>query len=407
MSEKESDRGKRIEQLKSIIKRLHQGAAADEVKQELKRIVRETDASEIASMEQELIAEGMKVEEIQSMCDLHAQVLKEVLAEPAGVPVEPGHPVDTFLRENRALELTVSGMRSAVAEVAAADGDRVPDAALLAWKRAYNDLTDIDKHYQRKEYLLFTKLEKYGVSGPSQVMWGKHDEVRAMLKRLGSGLGEIGDIAAAKRLAEEVGEPLLSAVEEMIYKEEKILLPMALEKLSSEDWADIWRHSPEYGWCLVEPGEGYSPAEEAPAAEQATGIGTMQFPTGSLTAEQVEGILSALPVDITFVDADERVRFFSHGGDRIFSRSKAVLGRKVQHCHPPKSVDVVERILDDFRSGRRDVAEFWIELGGKFVHIRYFAVRTEDGRYLGTLEVTQDLSRLRALKGERRLLQYD
>lgn len=407
MSENESDRGKRIEQLKSIIKRLHHGVAPNEVKQELKKIVRETDASEIAAMEQELIAEGMKVDEIQSMCDLHAQVLKEVMAEPAGVPIEPGHPVDTFLRENRALELTVSGMRNVMAEIAAAEGDRVPEEVLLSWMRAYNDLMDIDKHYQRKEYLLFSKLEKYGVSGPSQVMWGKHDEVRALLKQLGEGLEATGDPAAAQKLAEGVGEPVLKAVEEMIYKEEKILLPMALEKLSGDDWADIWRHSPEYGWCLVEPLEGYSPPEQVTAEEMEGKAGAMHFPTGSLTPEQVWGLFSKLPVDITFVDAADRVRFFSHGGDRIFSRSKAVLGRKVQHCHPPKSVDMVKRILDDFRSGRQDVAEFWIEMGGKFIHIRYFAVRSEEGSYLGTLEVTQDLTRLRALKGERRLLQYD
>jgi hypothetical protein len=131
------------------------------------------------------------------------------------------------------------------------------------------------------------------------------------------------------------------------------------------------------------------------------------FPSGSLSFQQLIGIFSSLPVDITFVDADDRVAFFSEGPDRVFARSRTILGREVKHCHPPKSVDVVERILEDFKTGRQSVAEFWIQMHGKFVHIRYFAVRDEAGTYLGTLEVTQDLTRLRALEGDRRLLQYD
>jgi hypothetical protein len=133
----------------------------------------------------------------------------------------------------------------------------------------------------------------------------------------------------------------------------------------------------------------------------------VSFPTGNLTPEQLLGLLSTLPVDITFVDADDRVAFFSEGRDRIFARTGAIIGRKVQHCHPPKSVHVVEQIVSDLRSGRQSVAEFWIELGGRFVHIRYFAVRDASGSYLGTLEVTQDVTAIRKLQGERRLLSYE
>jgi DUF438 domain-containing protein len=132
----------------------------------------------------------------------------------------------------------------------------------------------------------------------------------------------------------------------------------------------------------------------------------MQFPTGNVSLQQLTAIFSTLPVDLTFVDADDRVAFFSEGPDRVFARSRAVVGRKVQNCHPPRSVDVVDRILSDFREGRQNVAEFWINFTGRFVHIRYFAVRDEEQRYLGTLEVTQDVSKIRALDGERRLLEY-
>ena len=167
--------------------------------------------------------------------------------------------------------------------------------------------------------------------------------------------------------------------------------------------------SPRYGWCLVEPAREYlPPRRETP--ENTIEIPrekAMVFPSGTLSFEQLLAIFSTLPVDLTFVDADDRVAFFSEGPDRVFSRSPAIIGRKVQHCHPPRSVDVVERIVTDFRSGKEDLAEFWIRLRDRFVHIRYFAVRDAKRKYLGTLEVTQDVSHIRQLEGERRLLEYD
>ncbi len=166
--------------------------------------------------------------------------------------------------------------------------------------------------------------------------------------------------------------------------------------------------SPQYGWCLVEPQEGYTPPKSAGAPTPTVpGDGTITLPSGHVTVEQLTSVLSTLPLDLTFVDAEDRVAFFSEGPQRIFARSKAIIGRKVQHCHPPSSVDVVDRILSDFRNGRQNVAEFWIDFHGKFVHIRYFAVRDREGKYLGTVELTQDIAPLRALTGERRLLEYN
>jgi hypothetical protein len=269
---------------------------------------------------------------------------------------------------------------------------------------------DVEKHYQRKEHLLFSCLERHGITGPSKVMWGKDDEVRGLLKALGEALGAEGAEAVEwKIVAQAVAEPALAALEEMIYKEEKILFPMSLSTLTEDEWGEIWQQTPEYGWCLVEPQAGYQPPKPADPARVAAVAAneSLLFPTGALSPEQIRGLFAALPLDLTFVDAEDRVRYFSEGPDRVFARSKAILGRKVQHCHPPKSVHIVEQILDDFKSGRHDVAEFWIPFHDRFVHIRYFAVRDTAGRYLGTLEVTQDLTRLRALEGERRLLQYE
>jgi len=408
MSELIDNRRRRIATLKEIIKQLHRGVDPAHVRQQLVELVKTADAGEIAAMEQEILAEGVPLDEIKSMCDLHAQVVRDVL-EQKQVEVPPGHPADTLRRENAALRAACDRLEAAMQAVRVLPPDGPAGEALLAWRQALNDLMDVDKHYRRKEDLFFSVLELHGISGPSKVMWAVHDEARKRLKALDEALqasqATAGEFAV---VADHIGAEVLTIIRGMISKEEDILLPMMMQTLTEEEWGEIWLQSPRYGWCLVEPRSGYRPPQpqlrqdtvEVPADRAIT------FPTGQLDFGQLRGIFRALPVDLTFVDADDRVRFFSEG-ERIFARSKAILGRKVQHCHPPKSAHIVDQIISDFRSGRQNVAEFWIDLHGQFVHIRYFAVRDDSGAYLGTLEVTQDLTRLRALQGERRLLQYD
>jgi DUF438 domain-containing protein len=408
MSELIDNRRQRIETLKQIIKKLHHGEDPERVRQQLVDIVKTADAGEVAAMEQEIIAEGIPVEEIKSMCDLHAHVVQDVLQEQLA-EVPPGHPADTLRRENESLREACDHMQAAMDAIRALPPDAEPSTDLLQWRQALNDLMDVDKHYRRKEDLFFSVLERHGITGPSKVMWAVHDEARKRLKALDEALAATDATAGEfAEVANHVGDEALQIVRNMTRKEEDILLPMMMQTLTEEQWAEIWAQSPRYGWCLVEPRDGYQPPQPEQRAETVDlpEDQAITFPTGQLDFGQLRGIFGALPVDLTFVDADDRVRFFSEG-DRIFSRSKAILGRKVQHCHPPKSVHIVDEIVADFRSGRQNVAEFWIQLHGKFVHIRYFAVRDEAGAYLGTLEVTQDLTRLRALEGERRLLQYD
>jgi DUF438 domain-containing protein len=445
MSELIDNRAHRLRTLKEVIRHLHAGQAPAEVTARLTALVRECDAGEIAAMEQELMAEGVPVAEIMSMCDLHAQVVRDILVERPSSPTVPGHPVDTFRRENAALTAQAATLREALAGLASGSPDSVPDAAAInAARRLYGELMDIDKHYQRKEHLLFSCLERHGITGPSKVMWGKDDEARGLLKALGAAMAAPGQTAAQwRRVADDTAAPALAAVDEMVFKEERILLPMAIQNLSEGEWGEVWSQSPQFGFCLVEPGKGYQPpaaAIDVPAAAAAeaarAGVtfapakgatllrmagqpatppepvetvasGAIVLPTGSLSLEHLKAMFAVMPVDLTLVGADDRVKFFSEGQNRVFARPLTIVGRLVQHCHPPSSVDVVERILGDFRSGRQDVAEFWIEMHGRFVHIRYYALRDERKTYLGCLEVTQDLTRERTLAGERRLLQYD
>jgi len=410
MSEVIDNKANRIRVLKDIIKHLHAGNPPEQVQRQMQEIVRQTDASEIMAMEQELIAEGMPVEEVRSMCDLHSKATRDVLVQlPIRKAIAPGHPVDTFRRENEALRGAIGAMTQTLAELQTTN--EAPDVAaiLLRFRQSFNELMDIDKHYQRKEHALFSCLERHGITGPSKVMWAKDDDVRNLLKRLGECIHSgTDDIAKWKVNLVEAANAVFKAVQEMVYKEENILLPMSLETLSEDEWAEIWSVSPKYGWCIVEPQQGYTPAVgTTPESMKVPPSGALMLPTGNVSLEQLVAVFSTLPLDLTFVDADDRVAFFTEGPDRIFARSKAIIGRKVQHCHPPRSVETVDQILTDFRSGKQSVAEFWINFHEKLVHVRYFAVRSSDGGYLGTVELTQDLTPLRALQGERRLLEYD
>jgi DUF438 domain-containing protein len=419
MSESIDGRVFRIRELKRAVAGLDHGGSVDAVRERLRAAVGECDASDVAAMEQELVAEGTPVERVLQMCDLHSQAVRDVLVDRAAPDVAPGHPVDTFRRENAAIGEQAGRMRASIAALAHGAGDAATAAEIDDARRAFGLLMDVDKHYLRKEHLLFPFLEKRGITGPSTVMWGKDDQARSLLKAVGTALQADDTTRAGWRVASAtLVEPALRAVEEMIFKEDRILLPMALQALQDAEWRQVAEQSPQFGYCLVDPLDWPSAGTPAGGAAGTAGEtvvpgeGTapargLVLPSGVLTLAQLQGIFATLPVDLTFVDADDRVRFFSEGRNRVFHRAKAVIGRKVQHCHPPASVGTVDRILADFRSGAQSVAEFWIQMRERFVHIRYFALRDAHGTYEGTLEVTQDLTRERALEGERRLLQYE
>jgi len=261
----------------------------------------------------------------------------------------------------------------------------------------------LDNHYQRKENQLFPLLERHGVTGPSQVMWGIHDQLRALWKQSRKS-AESGDI---KALVE--GIPALTrGMVEMIYKEEKILFPMAMEKLSAEDWVEVKRGEDELGYGLAKPAFSLPLAAGRPSPSPAPtpAAGMLNLGTGALSLEVVDLLLKHLPLDLSFVDENDVVRYYSDSKERIFPRTPASIGRTVQNCHPPRSVDTVNRILESFRAGKKDAAEFWIHMGPRFIHIRYFAVRDNAGKYRGCLEVTQDIGEIRALEGDRRLLDW-
>ena len=198
-------------------------------------------------------------------------------------------------------------------------------------------------------------------------------------------------------------KPTINAMDEMIYKEEDILFPMSMDKLTDLEWYEIYNQSDEIGYCLYDPREKWQPEGVEAFVKSNEVNGKIQLPTGNFSLNEILAIFKTLPVDITFVDKDDKVRYFSDSKERIFLRTKSVIGIEVQNCHPPQSLDAVENILKSFKEGKRDSVDFWIKLGEKFVYIRYFAVRDENGAYQGTLEVSQDVTEIRKLEGEKRL----
>jgi hypothetical protein len=393
--------------LKELILKLHKGDNPEQVRSELEASLSNIPYGEVVEVEQELVAEGLPVDEIQKLCDIHSFVLQGRIDLSAVKIVLPGHPVDTMKKENREIEKLIAEIKKQIAEIGTEVAVDDLKKQMMALKGNFNTLMDIDKHYKRKEFLLFPFLEKIGITAPPKVMWGKHDEIREQLKGILDSLVVLDDAGDFAIINKTLIEPALFAILDMIVKEEKILLPMSLDKLTEIDWYEIYQQTGEYGYCLYDPKIEWKP-KVAVQAEKAENVKDdfINFPTGRLNYEEMLGILSTLPVDITFVDKDDKVKFFSEGKDRVFDRSRAILLRDVRLCHPPSSMHIVDKIIEDFRSGREDKTAFWINFQGKFVFIEYYAVRDKNGDYLGTLEVTQDLTMHRQLEGEQRLLSY-
>lgn len=407
MSEFINNSDHKKELLKQLFLKLHNGDSREEVRDSIIIVLGTVPYSLVVEAEQELIKEGLPASEIQKFCDLHSQVLEGRIDLKMAKIILPGHPIDTFKNENKAIANLCDEISKDIQIFE--QYDLISYEEIMSIKGKLNLLADIDKHYKRKEYLVFPFLEKKDITGPPTVMWGKHDEIRDKLKNAISSLDLSSDIDkdSFKLIGDMFLKPALLAIKDMVYKENEILFPMCGDVILESEWFEIYRQTSDYGYCIVEPkAEWKSKFDEESINEDPKIYGFINMPTGNFKIDELINVLNILPFDLTFVDKDDKVRYFSHGKKRIFDRSKAILMRDVRMCHPPHSVHIVDKIIVDFRNGIQDSAPFWINMGGKFIHIEYFAVRDLDNNYLGTLEVSQDLTELRSLQGEQRLLSY-
>jgi uncharacterized protein len=408
MSELINNSSSRKELLKHMILQLHEGVAPEQVKQRLKQLMQKIPYGEVVEVEQELIAEGLPQEEVLNLCDLHAEALEGSIDHSGAKDIPAGHPVDTFTCENNELARVVGQLSSLYLSFDSLIKEEGISNYFLKMKGLFNLLMDVDKHYRRKENLLFPFLEKYGITGPPTVMWGKHDQTRVLLKAALETIANSvdADIMKVKELINNVFRPASQAITDMIMKEEEILLPMTMDKLTDSDWFEIYNQTNEIGYCLYDPKTAWNPEGVEAISTAHSDTKSVQLHSGSFTPEELLAVLNTLPIDMTFVDKNDKVKYFSQGKERIFDRNRAILGRDVRMCHPPSSVHIVDQIISDFKSGKADSAPFWIQMRDKFIHIEYFALRNDGGEYLGTLEVSQELTEKRALQGEQRILSY-
>ncbi len=373
--QEELDRRQR--KLKDLVLGLHAGEELEGLQSDFKEILVDVSATEVADMEQSLISSGeLTAKQVTALCDLHVQVFKESLDVQQTPQTTPGHPIHTYMNENKEAQKLVNLLRENPSD----DG-------------TIEELKKIIIHYTRLQNQLFPLLEKAEITGPSTVMWAKQDEIREMFRNLNkSNLKE-----------------LLTAIEDMIYKEENILFPMSLENLSEYDWVKVRVGEEEIGFAWIEPGTDWKPITpiDIHDVDQEPESPKINLNTGNLTLKEIDLLLRHLPLDISFVGVDEEVKYYSATDDRIFPRSPAVIGRSVITCHPSNSYDKVKKILTYFKEGKKDKAVFWIKMNDRLLLISYYAVRDDDGEFVGTLEASQDITDIKSLEGERRLLDWE
>ena len=316
--------------------------------------------------------------------------------------IEPGedHFLHYMMLENREVEKRMQEVKDVVKSFQGApDGQKTE--YVLQLRKKLEALRAYELHYIKKENILFPLIEsRYPSYRCLQLMWAFHDDFRASLKALDQILGSgEPDLPSLNR---ELGK-LFFVVLPIIFREEKVVYPMALKMIPEEDWPGLASQAAEVGWCYIgEPRLKGADQKAMPDLPDEL----VDLDTGALSAAQIIMMMESLPVDITYIDEHDEVRYFSGIKHRIFPRAKAIIGRKVQNCHPPSSVHIVNEIVDAFRKGERDVAEFWIQMKGRFIHIRYFALRDQQQQYRGTIEVSQDVTGIRDLQGEQRLLSW-
>ncbi len=393
----ESFDSKRFAEIKQALQRLHRGEQPAKVREELRQVLRKLGPEDISRLEQDLVKEGVTRQELQRLCDVHLELFQESL-EGTQLDVPEWHPLHILLKEHEMIIDYTQKLRAAAEALTTEEGDGSLDKA----KEAAHHLLEAESHLVREENVLFPQLERQGITEPPAVMWMEHDQLREIKKKIRALLEDKPTGDKANELLDQATS-LAETYTSHIYKENNILYPTAHRVIPEDEWPRIRAEFDELGYCCFTPEPVPAPPPKGTVPPEAP-QGSVPLGPGALSAEELEGILNALPVDITFVGADDTVRYFNEAEDRIFVRSRSVIGRKVQQCHPQKSVHAVERIVEEFKSGKRDVAEFWIPFEGKFVHIRYFPVRASDGRYLGTMEVTQDIAPLKEIEGQKRLL---
>lgn len=397
---KELDK-ERQQAILKILNFIQDGGELEEAKKMFQAAFDQVDVAEITAAERELIAQGLDPRKIQYLCNVHADVFKGNIKENKENSEfeKPGHPVHTFKLENMVLKSLVND--ALLPDLA--KWEKGDTGALSKLRQELKDLAKIHYHYARKETSMFPIMTKYGITAPPKVMWGVDDKIRKLIGQANLLISQkdINKAEVSKAIKETAHEVL-----EMIFKEEEIMLPMIDEVASEEDWGNVKNEEEQIGYTLIQKPMNWKPKEkpknDGPLSIDKLSSLALNFAEGSLNLEQLSAILDLLPFALTFIDENDKVAYFG-GGANIFPHSKNALGNSVYSCHLPESVPRVKKIFDDFHQGKKDKYEFWFKPRhmGRYLYLQYFAVR-KDNKYLGCLEVAQDVTDIRNWKTEKR-----
>lgn len=394
------------ERQQALLKILHyiqDGGDFTEAKKMFQESFDKVDVSEITAAERELIAQGLDPRKIQYLCNVHADVFKGNIKENAANPdfATPGHPVNTLKQENMVIKSLVNDYLLPNLKKWEKDHS---EQTLSKIKQALSDLATIGKHYARKETSFFPLMTKYGITAPPQVMWGVDDKIRRLIKEANNVVNENDvDPAKLRKIIDEVSHEVL----EMIFKEEEIMVPMIDEVASPADWGNVKEEEKQIGYTLINPPMNWKPKEEpktaGPLSVDHLSSLFINFKEGALNLEQLSAILDLLPFALTFVDENDKVAYFG-GGAAIFPHSKNAIGNSVFSCHTPESKPIVEKIFQDLHSGKKKVVTYWFKpkMLGRMLYLRYYAVHNKDGKYLGCLEVAEDITDIQKLSGQKK-----
>lgn len=398
MKELDKERQKAILKILNFIQ---DGGELEEAKKMFQAAFDQVDVAEITAAERELIAQGLDPRKIQYLCNVHADVFKGNIKENKKNSEfeKPGHPVHTFKLENIVLKSLVND----ALWPDLAKWEKGDKGALSKLRQELKDLAKIHYHYARKETSMFPIMTKYGITAPPKVMWGVDDKIRKLIGQANLLVNQkdIDQVEVSKAIKETAHEVL-----EMIFKEEEIMLPMIDEVASEEDWGNVKNEEEQIGYTLIQKPMNWKPKEktknDGPLSVDKLSSLALNFAEGSLNLEQLSAILDLVPFALTFIDENDKVAYFG-GGANIFPHSKNAIGNSVYSCHLPESIPRVKKIFDDFHQGKKDKYEFWFQPRhmGRYLYLQYFAVR-KDNKYLGCLEVAQDVTDIRSWKNEKR-----
>ena len=425
---------KKYMMIKDILKRLHRGEDLESLKKELSNVLAKITPWEIGFIEQMLIADGIKPLEIAFLCNTHVELFKDRIVEDKELlKIPSGHPLNTLLRESHELLGDIEKLTLYLNTLKFAEERR--EEALKEIHRLLIKLLSVKKHFMRVQMLVFPYLERKGLTAIPRVLWTRQDQLFGLIK---TSLKILNNLRTQYSLEDLVAklEELTREATNMVFRETRILYPTLRILLTEGEWTAIKMEEDLIGYYNVEPGNEWKPTAKPIYPYMVHGItdkeiieklpsevrnllskeekddyklireGDLELHEGYLSRDEIDAILQTLPIDISFVDKHNRLRYYSLGRERIFVRTKTTLGRPVAYCHPPRSVHIVKRIIEEFKAGRRDKAEFWINMGGRLIYITYYPVRNDRGEYLGTLEVVQDITNLKKIEGEKRLLDW-